>query len=40
MDFWRRAARPSRLLEVRNEVIREKIGVAVLESMESNMLKC
>jgi hypothetical protein len=24
MDFWRRAARTSRILKVRNEVIREK----------------
>jgi hypothetical protein len=27
MNFWRRAARTSRLLKVRNEVIREKFGV-------------
>jgi len=27
MVFWRRAARTSRLLEVRNEVIGEKMGL-------------
>jgi hypothetical protein len=27
MNFWRRAARSSKLLEVRNEVIREKMWV-------------
>jgi hypothetical protein len=27
MDFWRRAARTSRILKVRNEVIRERMGV-------------
>jgi len=26
MDFWRRTARTSRLLKVRNEVIRVKMG--------------
>jgi hypothetical protein len=25
MDFWRKAARTSRILKVRNEVIREKL---------------
>jgi hypothetical protein len=27
MDFWRRDARTSRILKVRNEVIRERMGV-------------
>jgi hypothetical protein len=27
MDFWRRAARTSRILKVRNEVITDKMGV-------------
>lgn len=42
IDFWRRAPRTSRLLKVRNEVIREKMGVTqtVLERMENNALKC
>jgi hypothetical protein len=41
MDFWRRAERPSRILKVRNEVIRERIGViqTILEIMEDNILK-
>jgi len=41
MDFWRRAARTSRLLQVRNEVIREKNGETqtILERMENSMLK-
>jgi hypothetical protein len=41
MDFWRRAERPSRILKVRNEVIREIIGVTqtILEIMENNILK-
>jgi len=34
MDFWRRAAGTSRLLKVRNEGIREKVGI-----MENSMLK-
>jgi hypothetical protein len=41
MDFWQRAPRTCRLLQVRNEVIREKIGVTqtILERMENNALK-
>ena len=41
MDFWRRAARTSRLLKIRNEVIREKVGVAqtILERIKNNALK-
>ena len=41
MDFWRRAARNSRLLEMRKEVIREKMRVTqtILERLENNMLK-
>jgi hypothetical protein len=41
MDFWRRAARTSRILKVRNEVIREKMGVTqtILGRMENNVLK-
>jgi hypothetical protein len=41
MDFWRRAAIMSKILKVRNEVIREKMGVTqtILERMEYNMLK-
>jgi len=32
MDFQKRAARPSRLLKVRNKVVREKIGVTQFNS--------
>jgi hypothetical protein len=41
MDFWRRAARTSTIVKVRNEVIREKMRVTqiILERMENNMLK-
>jgi hypothetical protein len=41
MDFWRRAARTSRILKVWNEVIREKTAVTqtILERIENNMLK-
>jgi hypothetical protein len=41
IDFWRRAARTSRILIVRNEVITEKMTVNKynLERMENNMLK-
>jgi hypothetical protein len=40
-DFWRRAARTSKILKVRNEVIREKMGGTqpILERKENNMLK-
>jgi hypothetical protein len=40
MDYWRRAARTSRLLQGRNKVIRETVGVrqTITERME-NMLK-
>ena len=40
-DFRRRGARTSRLLTVRNEVIREIMGVTqtILEKMENNMLQ-
>jgi hypothetical protein len=37
MDFWRRAARSSELLKVRNEVSREKWGNTVLDRRENNM---
>jgi hypothetical protein len=38
LDFWRRAARMSQTLKVRNEVIREKAEVtqAVVERTENN----
>jgi hypothetical protein len=38
-NFWRKAARTSRILKVRNEVIRDKMGVTqtILERMENNM---
>jgi hypothetical protein len=41
MDFWRRAAKTSRILQIRNEVIREKNGEKqiILERMENSMLK-
>jgi len=41
MDFWRRAPRTSRLLNVRNEVLREKMGVTqtILVRMENSALK-
>jgi hypothetical protein len=41
MDFWRGAARTSKISIVRNEVIRDKMGVTqtILERMENNMLK-
>lgn len=41
MDFWRRAPRTSRVLKVRNKIIRGKMGVTqtVLEIMENNALK-
>jgi hypothetical protein len=41
VDFWRRAARTSRLLEVRKEVIREKFRVTqtIMERLENNVLK-
>jgi hypothetical protein len=41
MDFKRRGARTSRLLTVRNEVIRENMGATqtILEKMENNMLQ-
>jgi hypothetical protein len=41
MDFWRRVARTSRLLKLKNEAIRKKMGVTqiILERMENNMLK-
>jgi hypothetical protein len=41
MFFWRRAARISRILKVKNEVIRDGMGVTqtILEIMENNMLK-
>jgi len=38
MDFWRRAAGTSRLLKVRNEVIREKVGITILGRMENVIL--
>jgi hypothetical protein len=39
--FWRRASRISRILKVRNEVIRDGVGVTqtILERMENNVLK-
>jgi hypothetical protein len=39
MDFWRRVAIMSKILKVRNEVIREKMGVTqtILEIMEYNV---
>jgi hypothetical protein len=42
MDLWKRAARTSILLKVRNGVFREKMGVTqtFLERMGNNMLKC
>jgi len=38
MDFWRRAARIYRLLKVRHEVIRERIGVTqrILEGLKTS----
>jgi len=41
MDVWRRAARTTRLLKVRNESIRGKMQVTqrILERLENNMLK-
>lgn len=41
MDYWRRAARTSRILEGRNKIILEKIRVrqANKERMENNILK-
>jgi len=41
IDFWRRAPRTSRVLKVRNKIIREKIGViqTILEIMENSALK-
>jgi len=41
MDVWRRAARTTILLKVRNEAIREKMQVTqrILEGLEKNMLK-
>ena len=38
-DFWRRAARISRLVKLRNEVSRETMRVTqtILERMESNI---
>jgi len=40
-DFWRRAAMTSRLLKVRNEVMREKMHVTqtILERLDNNMFK-
>jgi hypothetical protein len=41
MDFWRRAARTSKILKVRNDVITDNMGVTqtILEKMENNILK-
>jgi hypothetical protein len=41
MDVWRRAARTTRLLKVRNEAIRKKMQVTqrILERLENKMLK-
>jgi len=39
MDFWRRAAGTSRLLKVRNEAIKEKVGVTIFGEMEHSLLK-
>jgi hypothetical protein len=41
IDFWKRAARTSRLLKVRNEVIRERMRVTqtILERLDNIMLK-
>ena len=41
-DFWRRAARISRLVKLRNEVSRETMRVTqtILERMESNIFIC
>jgi len=41
MDVWRRTARTTRLLKVRNEAIRGKMQVTqrILERLENNMLK-
>ena len=40
-DFWRRAARTSKLLKVRNEVIKERMRVTqtILERLNNIMLK-
>jgi recombinational DNA repair ATPase RecF len=39
MDFWRKTARTSRILKVRNEIIRENGSNTILEIMENNMSK-
>jgi hypothetical protein len=41
MDVWRRATMISKILEVRNEVIRDKMGVTqtMLGPMKKGMLK-
>jgi hypothetical protein len=41
IGFWRRAARTSRLLKVRNEVIREKMGITqlIVGRLENNLFK-
>jgi hypothetical protein len=40
-NFWRRSARTSRILKIRIEVIREKMGVTptILERTENNTLR-
>jgi hypothetical protein len=37
--FWRRAAGTSRLLKVRNEATKEKVGVTIFGEMENSLLK-
>jgi hypothetical protein len=42
MGFWRRAARSSKILKLKNEIIRDKMGVTltIMERLENNTIQC